>query len=139
MFMYVWFFFCKQKTAYDMRIRTGVQTCALPIFFASMMIAFPVITNQLWKFVAPGLYRKEKRALLPFLFATPVLFIAGACLAYFVTVPVALKFLLGYQGDMGGIQQEALPSRSEEHTSELQSLMSISYAVFCLKKNKKLT
>src|SRR3546814_1849233 len=110
MFMYVWFFFCKQKTAYDMRIRTGVQTCALPIFFASMMIAFPVITNQLWKFVAPGLYRKEKRALLPFLFATPVLFIAGACLAYFVTVPVALKFLLGYQGDMGGIQQEALPS-----------------------------
>lgn len=43
--------------------------------FAAIMISFPVIANQLWGFVAPGLYRKEKRALLPFLFATPVLFI----------------------------------------------------------------
>ena len=49
-----------------------------------MMMSFPVIANQLWQFVAPGLYRKEKRALLPFLLATPVLFIAGAALAYFV-------------------------------------------------------
>jgi sec-independent protein translocase protein TatC len=47
-------------------------------FFAALMIAFPVIANQLWQFVAPGLYRKEKRALLPFLLATPLLFIAGA-------------------------------------------------------------
>ena len=74
------------------------------------MIAFPVIANQLWKFVAPGLYRKEKRALLPFLFATPVLFAIGACFAYFVTIPIALKFLLGYQGNVGGVTQEALPS-----------------------------
>ncbi len=79
-------------------------------FFAAMMIAFPVIANQLWQFVAPGLYRKEKRALLPFLFATPVLFIAGASLAYFVAIPAALHFLLGYQGTVGGVQREALPS-----------------------------
>ena len=78
-------------------------------FFAALMIAFPVIANQLWQFVAPGLYRKEKKALLPFLLATPVLFIAGASMAYFVAIPVALKFLLGFQGDLGGVAQQALP------------------------------
>jgi sec-independent protein translocase protein TatC len=79
-------------------------------FFAAMMASFPVIANQLWQFVAPGLYRQEKRALLPFLLATPVLFIMGAAMAYYVAVPMALHFLLSYQGDLGGIQQEALPS-----------------------------
>jgi len=79
-------------------------------FFAAMMLSFPVIANQLWLFVAPGLYRKEKQALLPFIVATPVLFIAGASLAYFVAVPTALHFLLSYQGNLGGVQQEALPS-----------------------------
>jgi sec-independent protein translocase protein TatC len=82
-------------------------------FFAALMIAFPVIANQLWQFIAPGLYRKEKRALLPFLLATPVLFIAGASLAYFVAIPVALKFLLGFQGDLGGVAQQALPDREQ--------------------------
>lgn len=78
-------------------------------FFAALMIAFPVIANQLWQFVAPGLYRREKQALLPFLLATPVLFIAGAVMAYYVAIPVAVKFLLGFQGDLGGVKQEALP------------------------------
>jgi sec-independent protein translocase protein TatC len=78
-------------------------------FFAAMMVAFPVIANQLWQFVAPGLYKRERRAVLPFLFATPVFFTAGASLAYFVAVPVALHFLLSFQGDVGGVQQEALP------------------------------
>ena len=78
--------------------------------FAAFMIAFPVIANQLWRFVAPGLYAKEKRALLPFLLATPVLFTGGAAVAYYGAVPVALKFLLSFQGDLGGISQEALPS-----------------------------
>ena len=79
-------------------------------FFAAMMIAFPVIANQLWQFVAPGLYRKEKRALLPFLFATPVLFAGGASMAYFVAIPMALHFGLSFQGSVGGVQQEALPA-----------------------------
>ncbi|PXA88285.1 twin-arginine translocase subunit TatC [Nostoc sp. 3335mG] len=78
-------------------------------FFAALMIAFPVIANQLWQFVAPGLYRKEKRALFPFLLATPVLFIGGASMAYFIAIPVALKFLLAFQGDLGGVTQQALP------------------------------
>lgn len=78
-------------------------------FFAALMLAFPVIANQLWQFVAPGLYRKEKKALLPFLLATPVLFLAGAAMAYFIAIPVALKFLLSFQGELGGVQQQALP------------------------------
>ncbi|MFM9976745.1 MAG: twin-arginine translocase subunit TatC [Sphingomonadaceae bacterium] len=77
--------------------------------FAALMISFPVIANQLWQFVAPGLYKQEKRAVLPFLFATPVFFMAGAALAYYVAVPVALSFLLSFQGDVGGVTQEALP------------------------------
>lgn len=80
-------------------------------FFAALMLAFPVIANQLWQFVAPGLYRRERRALLPFLLATPVLFVAGAALAYYVAIPTALKFLLSFEGDLGGgVQQEALPA-----------------------------
>jgi sec-independent protein translocase protein TatC len=78
--------------------------------FAAFMLAFPVIANQLWKFVAPGLYAKEKRALLPFLLATPLLFTAGAAAAYYGAVPVALTFLLSFQFDLGGVSQEALPS-----------------------------
>lgn len=78
-------------------------------FFAAIMLAFPVIATQLWKFVAPGLYRNEKQALLPFLIMTPVLFGTGAALAYYVAMPIALHFLLSFQGDVGGVQQEALP------------------------------
>jgi sec-independent protein translocase protein TatC len=79
-------------------------------FFAAMMIAFPVIANQLWQFVAPGLYRNERRALLPFLLATPLLFATGAAMAYYVAIPMALHFLLSFQGNVGGVQQEALPT-----------------------------
>ena len=79
-------------------------------FFASMMIAFPVVAKQLWRCVAPELYEKEKRALLPFLLATPVLFTAGASMAYFLAIPMALHFLLSFQGDVGGVHQEALPA-----------------------------
>jgi sec-independent protein translocase protein TatC len=78
-------------------------------FFSAMMVAFPVFATQLWRFVAPGLYRNEKRAFLPFLAMTPVLFTLGASMAYFVAMPVALGFLLGFQGDVGGVTQEALP------------------------------
>jgi sec-independent protein translocase protein TatC len=77
--------------------------------FAALMLAFPVIATQLWRFVAPGLYVKEKKAFLPFLVMTPFFFAAGACFAYFAAMPWALHFLLSYQGNVGGIQQEALP------------------------------
>ena len=78
-------------------------------FFAAIMVAFPVWVTQMWKFIAPGLYANEKRAFLPFLLMTPVLFGLGASMAYFVAMPVALKFLLGYSGNVGGVTQEALP------------------------------
>jgi sec-independent protein translocase protein TatC len=78
--------------------------------FAALMLTFPVIATQLWKFVAPGLYVKEKKAFLPFLVMTPFFFAAGACFAYFIAMPWALQFLLGFEGDIGGVTQEALPA-----------------------------
>jgi sec-independent protein translocase protein TatC len=77
--------------------------------WAALMLSFPMIATQMWRFVAPGLYAKEKNAFLPFLVMTPFFFIAGACFAYFAAMPWALHFLLSYQGNIGGIQQEALP------------------------------
>lgn len=79
-------------------------------FFAALMLSFPIVANQIWRFVAPGLYLKEKRALRPFLVLTPVLFLMGAALAYFVAMPLALHFLLSYQGNIGGVQAQALPA-----------------------------
>lgn len=78
--------------------------------FGAFVIAFPLIANQLWAFIAPGLYKKEKGAFLPFLLATPVLFTLGAALAYYVVMPTAFRFFLGYQGEVGGLEQEALPA-----------------------------
>ena len=78
-------------------------------FFAALMVSFPMIATQLWRFVAPGLYAKEKRAFLPFLLATPVFFLGGAALRLFRGDALGAPFLLSYQGNVGGIQQEALP------------------------------
>jgi sec-independent protein translocase protein TatC len=97
-------------------------------FFAAIMLAFPVIANQIWQFVAPGLYKKEKNALAPFLFATPVLFLMGASLAYFVAIPMALHFLLGFQGNLGGVQQEALPSVGNYLTFVMQFMFGFGLA-----------
>lgn len=84
-------------------------------FFAALMLSFPVIANQLWRFIAPGLYRKEKQALFPFLLATPVLFLAGACMAYFIAIPTALKFLLSFKGELGntGVDVTPLPDAND--------------------------
>jgi sec-independent protein translocase protein TatC len=81
--------------------------------WAAFFLAFPVIANQLWAFVAPGLYAKEKKAFLPFLLATPVLFIAGGALAYYVVMPTAFHWFLGFQGTPGGVQIEALPNSED--------------------------
>jgi sec-independent protein translocase protein TatC len=81
--------------------------------FAAFFITFPYLANQIWAFVAPGLYVKEKRAFLPFLIATPVLFTSGAALAYYVVMPTAFKWFLGFQGVEGGIKQEALPAMGD--------------------------
>lgn len=61
-----------------------------------LALSFPVIAYQMWRFVAPGLYRSEKQAFLPFLIASPVLFLLGASFAHFVVVPMAMEFFLGF-------------------------------------------
>lgn len=81
--------------------------------WAAFFVSFPVIANQLWAFIAPGLYAKEKKAFLPFLLATPVLFIGGAALAYYVVMPTAFHWFLGFQGTPGGVQIQALPNSED--------------------------
>jgi sec-independent protein translocase protein TatC len=61
------------------------------------VLAFPVIAYQMWRFVAPGLYRKEKNAFLPFIIASPVMFLMGASFAFYVVIPLAFDFFLGFQ------------------------------------------
>jgi len=84
-------------------------------FFGGGFVAFPIIAAQIWLFVAPGLYRSEKRALLPFLCATPILFVAGAALAYFFVFPFAWRFFASFQSNTGGggVPIELLPRVGE--------------------------
>ncbi|MBS0642446.1 MAG: twin-arginine translocase subunit TatC [Acetobacteraceae bacterium] len=84
-------------------------------FFGGAFIAFPVVATQIWLFVAPGLYRSEKRALLPFLVATPVLFFLGAALAYYFVFPFAWRFFASFQSNTGGggVPIELLPKVGE--------------------------
>lgn len=83
-------------------------------FFAAGMLAFPVIASQLWMFVAPGLYRRERKAFFPFLLVTPVLFLMGAALVYYFLMPVAWKFFASFQSfGTDGLAVELLPKVSE--------------------------
>lgn len=93
-------------------------------FFAAMVVAFPLIANQIWKFVAPGLYRNERRAFLPFLVATPVLFIAGAALVYYFIFPAAWQFFLSFEttGEAGGMAIQ-LEAKVNEYLSLVMTLM----------------
>ncbi len=89
-------------------------------FWAAICLSFPIIAVQLWKFVAPGLYKTEKRAFLPYLCATPVLFIMGASLAYFVVIPMAFRFFLSFETPAG---EGVLPIVSEPKVNEYLSLV----------------
>ena len=73
-----------------------------------LVLAFPVISYQLWRFVAPGLYKNEKRAFLPFLLASPIMFILGGAFAYYVITPMAFSFFLSFQ--TGGILEGQAPT-----------------------------
>ncbi len=89
-------------------------------FFAAVCLSFPLITGQLWAFVAPGLYRNEKRAFLPFLLATPVLFTLGASLVYYLIFPLAWRFFLSFE-TAGG--EGMLPIEAELRVGEYLSLV----------------
>lgn len=91
--------------------------------FGAFVIAFPIIASQLWMFVAPGLYKNEKHAFLPFLLATPVLFTTGAALAYYVVMPTAFHWFLSFQGNVGGMSQEALPAVNDYLTLVMQFIL----------------
>ena len=83
--------------------------------FGALFIAFPVIANQIYKFVAPGLYRNERHAFLPFLIATPILFAIGAALVFFLVMPLAMTFFLSMEqaGGVGQASIELLPKVNE--------------------------
>ena len=66
-------------------------------FFAAGFLSFPIVANQVWKFVAPGLYSSEKWAFLPFLIASPVLFFTGGAFVYYLVLPIAWEFFAGFQ------------------------------------------
>ena len=85
-------------------------------FFGAVFLSFPVWASQLWLFIAPGLYRSEKRAILPFLMASPFLFLMGAALAYYFIFPLAWRFLAGFAtppGGWDGASVDLLPKVSE--------------------------
>lgn len=89
-------------------------------FFTAIFVTFPVFANQMWAFVAPGLYKHEKRAILPFLVASPILFVLGASLVYYFIIPLAWKFLLGFQTTGA---QTALPIELEAAIGDYLSLV----------------
>ncbi|HEV2302844.1 MAG TPA: twin-arginine translocase subunit TatC [Stellaceae bacterium] len=93
-------------------------------FWAGVCLSFPIVAAQIWRFIAPGLYKKEKRAFLPYLFATPVLFVMGASLAYFVVIPVAWKFFASYQTAGGnGTLPIVLDAKLNEYLSLVMTLL----------------
>jgi sec-independent protein translocase protein TatC len=91
--------------------------------FGAIFLAFPVIASQIYMFVAPGLYRKERRAFLPFLIATPILFLLGAALVYFVAMPLAMKFFLSMQQTGDSEVQIHLTAKVSEYLSLIMALI----------------
>ena len=89
-------------------------------FFAAMFISSPIILTQIWKFVAPGLYKNEKRALLPYLVATPTLFLLGGMLVYYLVMPLMIKFFLSFETSA---QINSLPIQLEPKVNEYLSLI----------------
>lgn len=80
-----------------LKVQEGFFLAMHIAMFGGFILAFPVIAYQLWRFIAPGLYRSEKQAFLPFLIASPVMFLLGASFAYFIILPWAFDFFLGFQ------------------------------------------
>ncbi|MCH2548127.1 MAG: twin-arginine translocase subunit TatC, partial [Alphaproteobacteria bacterium] len=88
--------------------------------FGGVFLAFPVIAFQLYRFIAPGLYKRERFVVLPFLLAAPILFIIGAALAYYFVIPMAWKFFLGFEH--AAVQGMGLPIMLEARVGEYLSL-----------------
>ena len=89
-------------------------------FFAALFLAFPFIAIQVWMFIAPGLYKNEKKAFAPFLIATPILFFMGGALVYYFIFPLAWKFFLSFES-VG--REGALPIQLEAKVDQYLSLV----------------
>jgi len=89
-------------------------------FFTAVFIGSPVVLTQVWKFIAPGLYKNEKKALLPYLIATPTLFLLGGMLVYYLVMPLAIKFFLSFESTA---QLNSLPIQLEAKVNEYLSLI----------------
>jgi sec-independent protein translocase protein TatC len=90
--------------------------------FGAIFLAFPILAAQLYMFVAPGLYKKEKQAFVPYLIATPILFLLGAMLVYFLIMPLAMNFFLSMQQTDGPVKIE-LTARVSEYLSLIMTLI----------------
>ena len=93
-------------------------------FFGALFISFPVIAMQVYRFVAPGLYKNERRAFVPYLIATPILFVLGACVVLFLLLPLALRFFLSLQ-QPGGIDTASIQAlfKVSDYLSLVMSLV----------------
>jgi sec-independent protein translocase protein TatC len=93
---------------------------------AGFAVSFPVIAHQLWRFVAPGLYASEKSAILPFLFASPILFFMGASFAHYVVTPLAMNFFIGFADAIPILTSYIVagdePFSNPESTTELRTV-----------------
>tara|TARA_Y100000385_G_scaffold282577_1_gene337246 strand:- start:2647 stop:3402 length:756 start_codon:yes stop_codon:yes gene_type:complete len=93
-------------------------------FFASICFSFPVLSVQIWRFIAPGLYSKEKQAFLPFILATPLFFILGASFVYYMVIPLAWDFFLSFEQSAGnGILPMQLEPKVDEYLSLIMRLI----------------
>ena len=101
-------------------LHEGFFTQIKVAFFTSISISLPIILMQVWKFVAPGLYKNERNAMLPFMIATPFLFILGAAMVYYMVIPLAWQFFISFEINPG---QGALPIEVEPRISEYLSLV----------------
>ncbi|MCB1555680.1 MAG: twin-arginine translocase subunit TatC [Alphaproteobacteria bacterium] len=98
-------------------------------FFAGAFLTFPVLAMHVWKFIAPGLYKQERRAFLPFLAATPVLFFLGGAMVYYVVMPLAWRFFLGFQSEAA---ETVLPIQLEARVGEYLDLVMVLIFAFGL-------
>ena len=105
-------------------------------FFAAIFLGSPVLLIQIYKFIAPGLYKNEKKALLPYLISTPILFLLGGFLVYYLVMPLAIKFFLSFES-VG--TNSSLPIQLEAKVNEYLSLIMRLIFAFAVFENKELS
>ena len=120
---YVWVVGAKSKLIYTALLELFITHLKLALFGAAF-ISFPIVASQIYKFVAPGLYRHERKPFVPYLIATPVFFVLGSLLVYFVVMPMLVRFSVGMQQEPGdGQAQIELLPKVGEYLSLIMSLI----------------